>query len=124
MGAGEGAGGPQNYTPNECGRKMPIYTRNECGRCKTTLQTSVEDVELHSKRVYFSNLPLPSKNYTLEVRQGPFHVCLVRELKIGGGRRGNVNGLKTTLETSGEVGELHQKRVEKLKNYTRNERRS
>jgi hypothetical protein len=28
------------------------YTRNECGRCKTTLGTGVEDVKLHSERVW------------------------------------------------------------------------
>ncbi len=33
--------------------KMQNYTRNECRRCKTTLETSVEDAKLHSKRVYF-----------------------------------------------------------------------
>jgi hypothetical protein len=27
------------------------YTRNECRRCGTTLETSVEDVKLHQKRV-------------------------------------------------------------------------
>ncbi len=34
--------------------KMSIYTRNEWRRCKNTLETSGEDVKLHSKRVYFS----------------------------------------------------------------------
>ncbi len=27
------------------------YTRNECRRCETTLEASVEDAKLHSKRV-------------------------------------------------------------------------
>jgi hypothetical protein len=31
--------------------KMQNYTRNEWGRCKTTLETSGEDVKPHSKRV-------------------------------------------------------------------------
>ncbi len=29
------------------------YTRNEWKRCKTTLETSGEDVKTHSKRVHF-----------------------------------------------------------------------
>ncbi len=36
------------------------YTRNEWRRCKNTLETSGEDVKLHSKRVYFFQ-PVPSK---------------------------------------------------------------
>ena len=30
---------------------MQKYTPNECVRCKNTLQTSVEDAKIHSKRV-------------------------------------------------------------------------
>ncbi len=39
-----------NYTRNEW-RRCEIYTRNEWRRSKTTLETSGEDVKLHSKRV-------------------------------------------------------------------------
>jgi hypothetical protein len=31
--------------------KAEKHTRNEWGRCETTLETSGEDVKLHSKRV-------------------------------------------------------------------------
>ncbi len=56
----------QKSTRNECGNLAALafgkrvvevlenllnYTRKEWGRCKTTLETSGEDVKLHSKRV-------------------------------------------------------------------------
>ncbi len=37
--------------PTLCNAVMKNYTRNEWGRCKNTLETSGEDVKIHSKRV-------------------------------------------------------------------------
>ncbi len=62
------------------------YTRNEWRRCKTTLETSGEDVKLHSKRV----------EKMLNYARNEWGRC------------------KTTLETSGEDVKLHSKRVEKM----------
>ncbi len=60
---------------------------------KTTLETSEEDLKLHSKRVK------KMENYT-----------------PNGWRR-----WKTTLQTGEEDGKLHSKRVKKMENYTPNE---
>jgi hypothetical protein len=50
----------KNYTRNEW-RRCENYTRNEWRRCETTLETSGDDVKLHSKRVYFSPINTQSQ---------------------------------------------------------------
>ncbi len=39
--------------PTDTGELKNNYTRNEWRRCETTLETSGEDVKIHSERVYF-----------------------------------------------------------------------
>jgi hypothetical protein len=73
------------------------YTRNEWRRCETTLQTSEEDVKLHSKRVENMRKDTPNiwgrcEHYTRN-----------------GWRR-----YENTLETSGEDMKIHSKRVGKI----------
>ncbi len=88
-------------------------TRNEWRRSRSTLETSGEDQELHSKRVE------KIKNHTLNEK--------IRNYTRNEWRRSGTTlemsgeDQKTTHETSGEDQEPHSKRVEKIRNYTRNE---
>ena len=104
---------------------MLNYTRNEWGRCWTTLETSVEDVELHSKRV--GRMLKYTRNEwgrcwtTLEMskNQGDFEEENTEKMQ-----RGHSDEVENTLGTSGEESKTHSERVGKMLNYTPTEWKS
>ncbi len=79
--------------------KMYNYTRNEWARRKTTLETSGEDVKLHSKRV--------EKIAWADVL--PVLIDMVRNLVLS---------VSSTFANSVTNLKLHSKRVEKMEDYT------
>ncbi len=104
---------------------------------ETTLETSGEDVELHSKRVEKIETTLETSGEDVELHSKRVeNMCCTgqndRELykKISRGTyttpeiiapEGENLLCETTLETSGEDKKIHSKRVEKITNYTRTE---
>jgi hypothetical protein len=106
--------------------KLKKHTPNEGRRCKNTLETSAEDVKIHSKRVE------KMQNYTRnEWRRSPpfslfFSMIFLKSphVHLLTSRPPNMEEIstsdclpmheKTTLETSGEDVKTHSKRVEKM----------
>ncbi len=85
---------------------MRNYTRNEWKRCETTLETSREDVKLHSKRVYFFQL---QKRLSDAQEILKFNESEISKLKDIAFRQvillkkyDRILSEKTTLETGGE----------------------
>jgi hypothetical protein len=100
----------QNYTPNEWRRR----------RRQTTLETGREDAKIHSKRVRkMSNSELRSYG-VLEMENSHDKARILWKSYT----RNEWGTRKTSLETSGELGKLHSKRVGNSENYTRNEWRT
>ncbi len=99
---------------------VPVFsTRFECGSSL-----------LHSFRVWFQSSPLVSSVVLRTVKNliSISAVLTFQKLKLcsmstSPNHAVNTYISKITLETSGEDAKLHSKRVEKMQNYTRNERR-
>ncbi len=95
------------------GREMIFSTRFECSFTSSSLVSSVVSHLIHSFRVQFRYEYHRGQGYSPRTTVG-LETCKTT-------LQTSEEDVKTKLETSEDDEKLHSKRVEKMKNYTRNE---